>query len=43
MEGALDVLDLERRVLIEIAETVDKEMWEVDFWTGKKVEGMFHI
>ncbi|KIR36724.1 hypothetical protein I352_00035 [Cryptococcus deuterogattii MMRL2647] len=38
MDEALDVLDLERRVLIEVAATVEKEIWEVDFWRGKKVE-----
>ncbi|KAE8540238.1 hypothetical protein D1P53_004178 [Cryptococcus gattii VGV] len=38
MDEALDVLDFERRVLIEVAATVEKEMWEVDFWAGKKVE-----
>nr|KIR87523.1 hypothetical protein I308_02468 [Cryptococcus tetragattii IND107] len=38
MDESLNVLDLERRVLIEVAATVEKEMWEVDFWTGKKVE-----
>lgn len=42
MDESLNVLDLERRVLIEVAATVEKEMWEVDFWTGKKVEGMSH-
>ncbi|WVQ88600.1 hypothetical protein IAS59_002336 [Cryptococcus gattii] len=38
MDEALNVLDFERRVLIEVAGTVEKEMWKVDFWTGKKVE-----
>lgn len=42
MDEALNVLDFERRVLIEVAGTVEKEMWKVDFWTGKKVEGMSH-
>ncbi|WVQ85703.1 hypothetical protein IAT38_007869 [Cryptococcus sp. DSM 104549] len=35
---ALEVLDLEKRVLEYVSETVAKEKWEVDFWKGEKVE-----
>ncbi|WVQ75691.1 hypothetical protein IAR50_005321 [Cryptococcus sp. DSM 104548] len=40
MEEALEALDLERRVLIELAEVVEREGWKekVDFWKGEKVE-----
>ncbi|ODN76474.1 hypothetical protein L198_08069 [Cryptococcus wingfieldii CBS 7118] len=40
MEEALEALDLERRVLIELREIVEREGWgeKVDFWSGEKVE-----
>ncbi|WVQ75690.1 hypothetical protein IAR50_005320 [Cryptococcus sp. DSM 104548] len=40
MDEALEALDLERRVLIELSEIVEREGWKekVDFWKGEKVE-----
>ncbi|KAK8854966.1 hypothetical protein IAR55_003706 [Kwoniella newhampshirensis] len=37
-EEALEVLDLEKRVLEYVTSLVEKEKWEVDFWRGEKVE-----
>ncbi|ODO07613.1 hypothetical protein L198_01194 [Cryptococcus wingfieldii CBS 7118] len=39
IDDALDVLDLERRVLLWVEETVHREGWEIDLWKGEKVEG----
>ncbi|ODN84013.1 hypothetical protein L202_00048 [Cryptococcus amylolentus CBS 6039] len=38
IDDALDVLDLERRVLLWVEETVHREGWEIDLWKGEKVE-----
>ncbi|WVQ71310.1 hypothetical protein IAR50_000837 [Cryptococcus sp. DSM 104548] len=38
IDQALDVLDFERRVLLWVEKTVEKEGWEIDLWKGEKVE-----
>ncbi|WWD18874.1 hypothetical protein CI109_103329 [Kwoniella shandongensis] len=37
-QETLEVLDLEKRVLEYVTETIEKEKWEVDFWRGEKLE-----